>query len=88
MPNYATALEYPCPHCDEGVWVQDVDINGEPIGPPSGDCGCSPDGHTAQLRAAWDEYMDQDFSEAWNRRYAGADSSDAVHAMREARRLK
>jgi hypothetical protein len=84
---YLTTLEYPCAHCDEGAWTQDVDEDGKAIGTPSGDCGCSADGHSAALQAAWDVFCDQ----AQENRYQDgpADTSSSyIQALRDSGRYR
>jgi hypothetical protein len=92
MPNYATTLQYPCVHCDDGSWEQDVDSNGNPIGAPEngGGCDCPATGHEAALQAAWEEFCDQDGSDAMERRYrdGGSGDSDSLHRLEQARRVR
>src|SRR5688572_11392850 len=99
MPNRAvTTLSYPCPNCDETCW-QDVDGDGKAVGLTTADCTLGSAAcmsayvnglHLPALAAAWVEYCDQDWSEAWNRRYSGDNSGadDGLERMRDAQRYK
>jgi hypothetical protein len=87
VPNVTTVLRYPCCHCDGGVWTQEVDSSGKPIGAPWGECGCVESGHEAALAAAWEEYMEAAF-ERQSTDYSRSSDLDTRHRMAEARKLK